>query len=63
MTAATVPHRNGIADIDQPLSARSGSVRVARQAGTKQATNDATATTRNADPNAIGSRGLTLYNR
>src|SRR5580765_5760738 len=39
------PHRNGVADIDQPLSARSGSVRVARQAGTKQATKDATATT------------------
>ena len=45
---------------DQPLSAPSGSVLVARQAGTKQATREATTITPNAAPNAIGSRGLTL---
>jgi hypothetical protein len=45
---------------DQSRSARIGSVRVARHAGKKHAANDAMAITRNADPNASGSRGLTL---
>src|SRR6266566_3079831 len=47
-------------DRHYPRSARSGSVRVARHAGRKQAVNDAMAMTTNADPNASGSRGLTL---
>jgi len=36
---------------------------VARQAGKKHAANAAIANTTNADPNASGSRGLTLYKR
>ena len=39
--------------------ARMGSVRVARQAGKKQAANAAMVITANADPKAKGSRGLT----
>jgi hypothetical protein len=35
-------------------------MRVARQAGKKQAAKDASMITANADPNANGSRGLTL---
>jgi hypothetical protein len=35
-------------------------MRVARQAGKKQAAKDAIVITTNADPNATGSRGLTL---
>ena len=40
--------------------ARIGSVRIARQAGRKQAANAAIVMTANADPKAKGSRGLTL---
>jgi hypothetical protein len=69
LVAARNPSRTRIrkgpagGDSHQPLRARSGSVLVARHAGTKQATRDATAITANADPNAIGSRGLTSYKR
>src|SRR5437762_10110884 len=49
--------------IDHPRSAQTGSVRVARHAGTTHATRDAAQITTNADPNASGSRGLTLYKR
>ena len=37
-----------------------GSIRVARQAGKKHAAKEASVITTNADPNASGSRGLTL---
>jgi hypothetical protein len=43
----------------QSRSARTGSIRVARQAGRKQAANETIVITRNADPEAHGSRGLT----
>jgi len=57
--------REAAADRDEvhPRSARSGSVRDARHAGTKQATSDAAAMTMAADANARGSRGLTRYKR
>src|SRR5947208_17163335 len=42
-----------------PRSARSGSVRVARQAGTRHAATEAHAMTAKAAANAAGSRGLT----
>jgi len=44
----------------QARSARTGSMRVARQAGRKHATNATSIITIKADTNAIGSRGLTL---
>ena len=44
----------------QSLRARTGSVRVAFQAGRKHAASAATVITRNAAPNASGSRGLVL---
>ena len=47
----------------QPRSAWSGSIRVARQAGSPHAVNDAIAITTNANPNASGSRGLAPYSR
>jgi hypothetical protein len=40
-----------------------GSVCAARQAGSKQAATETSAITANAEPNATGSRGLTLYSR
>ena len=43
-----------------PRIASTGSVRVARHAGTREATSDASAMTAKANPNASGSRGLTL---
>ena len=43
----------------QPRRARRGSVRVARQAGRTHAARAAIVITTNADPKAIGSRGLT----
>jgi hypothetical protein len=45
---------------NQSRNALAGSVRIARQVGKKQATNVAVIITTNADPNAQGSRGLTL---
>lgn len=47
----------------QSLNARTGSMRVARQAGTKQATNAASIMIRKAAHNARGFLGSTLYNR
>jgi hypothetical protein len=47
-------------DENQSRNARTGSVRVARQAGKKHAANEAIIITTNADPNVSGSRGLTL---
>jgi len=47
----------------QGRNARTGSVPAARHAGRKHAASAATAITMKADPNASGSRGLTLYNR
>ena len=44
----------------QARSARTGSIRVARRAGTKQAINATTIKMISAKENAIGSRGLTL---
>jgi len=44
----------------QTRNARTGSTRVARQAGKKQAINATIVMTTNATPNASGSRGLTL---
>src|SRR5262249_46003915 len=46
-----------------PRNASNGSVRDARHAGTREATSDARVVTANANPNASGSRGLTLYSR
>src|ERR1700737_3307750 len=73
MTAKAAAHRaRGIARIvrriaedarGQSRRMRAGSVRVARQAGRKQAANAATVMTTNAEPKASGSRGLTLYKR
>ena len=63
--AEQIPHVNYTALLEkgyavhQSLSARTGSVRVARQAGRKQAASDAIVITTKADPNASGSRGLT----
>ncbi len=47
----------------QSRNARTGSIRVARQAGRKQAANEMIVMIRNAGPNASGSRGFTLYRR
>jgi hypothetical protein len=47
-------------DRHYPRNARSGSVRVARHTGRKQAVNDTMAMTTNADPNASGTREFTL---
>jgi hypothetical protein len=44
----------------QVRSARTGSIRVARQAGSKQETSATIVMTTKARPNASGSRGLTL---
>src|ERR1700719_2326491 len=46
------------ADNNQTRSARTGSTRLARRAGRKQAINATAIKTTNADPNAMGSRGL-----
>jgi hypothetical protein len=43
--------------------ARTGSIRVARHAGKKHAASATIVMTTKADPNASGSRGLTLYSR
>src|SRR5713226_8879548 len=48
---------------NQSRNARTGSIRVARQAGKKHAAREAMVITTNADPKASGSRGLTLYKR
>src|SRR5882724_3478425 len=48
---------------NQSRKTLAGSVRVARHAGKKQAARAATVVTTSADPNARGSRGLTLYKR
>jgi hypothetical protein len=45
---------------NQPRRVRAGSVRVARHVGKKHASNDAIVMIASADPNASGSRGLTL---
>jgi hypothetical protein len=44
----------------QSRNTRAGSVRVARQAGTRQAATEVIVITANAKPNASGSRGVTL---
>jgi hypothetical protein len=48
---------------NQSRKARARSVWVARQAGKKHTANEAIVITTTADPNASGSRGLTLYKR
>jgi hypothetical protein len=63
--APTKPMRRGptakrFRGVTHCRNARTGSVRAARHAGTKQAASAAIAITTKADPNASGSRGLTV---
>jgi hypothetical protein len=49
------------ARVHQFRKARTGSVCMARQAGTRQAARETMIITRSTNPNVAGSRGLTLY--
>ena len=49
----------GVLRAPQSFNARTGSMRVARQAGAKHAPNEAISNTTNAAANVNGSRGLT----